>query len=102
MSSSWEVVLDDLEAELAVVLAAATGDGVALSSLNEALQHWAPPTEISALPDHLRPRAESLSTQHERAQRLLADRLRALRPQRAVARRIDTAVRTPAYLDVKA
>ncbi len=102
MSTSWEGILDDLERELAVVLAAADGDETALSSLTTTPQRWTPPRGLGALPEHLLGRAQELSAQHDHARRTLADLLRDLRPQRAVARKIDTAVRTPAYLDVRA
>lgn len=101
MSTTWELLLEDLERSVAEVLAAVEGDSAALERLQARGPGWVPPA-TTPLPAEFAPRVEALLAEQRRANNLLAQHLRSLKPQRDITRRLVTNARRPAYVDTTA
>lgn len=92
-------------------LAALEDEVEAAASLLAAEQHtdaeqtavaWQPPALAGPVPAHLRRRAEELVARQQAVAQQVAHTLTALRPQLAVARKVDQSVTRPVYLDLHA
>jgi hypothetical protein len=97
--SAWTSALDELELDVVAVEAM-------LCDQHRDYEHapaslWRPPTDLSALPLSLRPRADEILTRQLAAAQEISRRLTATRQQAAMVGRIETgeAVKRPAYLD---
>jgi len=98
-ADGWSRALDRLEADLLQAEALADDPQLVLE-----LEPWTPPTELGALPHALAERARRLLDRQRTARQLIADRLAAVRRQRALMTRVPAATGTgresrPVYVD---
>ncbi len=103
-STSWETVLDRLEADVARASAC-----LAAGSVPD-LEAWAAPTPPGPVPDDLRPRALALVDRQEQVTRAMGETLRQTRDhvrstalEQALARHVRAATSpsaAPLYLDI--
>jgi len=95
--ADWDRALDRIEADLLQAEALAQDPQLILE-----LEPWAPPTDLGPLPRALTDRARDLLTRQRNARQLIADRMDAVRRQRAVVTKVAGATgreRRPVYVD---